>query len=437
MNKLKLRTYFTSIFVLLFILSSNTFAQSDESSISKSGSFYSLFGIGFPVETNTSRELSMGISGISLDNSQSNGLHNPALWGTNAFSTASTGFSFSKILSKDNTAESKNTALQAGYLQVTFPIYREKLGISASMYPVTRSNYRFFSTSSLLNEQNETVDYASDAYGTGGINKFEVGFGWSINKYISIGYAPSLVFLSQNNSRELFFDDGSFTTNVIDSRITGSEFSHKFGLLASLPTIFSSKDRLSFGATAILPVEIDTDESILSTRQVNNLVREVTLDDNISGGAKLPLELNSGFTYYPSNFFNVSLEGKFQQWGDTDSNLNTSNETFELSDRYKLGLGTEYHAYRNNSDSFFSNFRYNAGVAYDSGHLKTDQENINTLWFSAGLGIISPFSNSTIDLSARYGLRGTTANDLIQERIWSFNISVNLTELMFFRPKLN
>jgi hypothetical protein len=194
---------------------------------------------------------------------------------------------------------------------------------------------------------------------------------------------------------------------------------------------------LSFGATAILPVEIDTDEAILSTRQVNNQVQEVTLDENIGGGAKLPLELNSGFTYYPSTLFNVSLEGKFQQWSETDSNLNTTNDTFELSDRYKLGLGTEYHAYRTNSDNFFSNFRYNAGVAFDSGHLKTDQENINTLWFSAGLGIISPFSNSTIDLSARYGLRGTTANDLIQERIWSFNISVNLTELMFFRPKLN
>lgn len=437
MNKLNSNTIFTTVFALLFIFSNNALAQSDESSIGKSGSFYSLFGMGFPVETNTSRELSMGISGISLDNAQSNGLHNPALWGTNTFSTASTGFSLSKFLSEDNTTESKNTALQAGYLQLTFPVYREKLGISASLHPVTRSNYRFFNTSSILNEQNQTIDYASDAYGTGGISKFEIGFGWSINKNISVGYAPSLVFLSQNNSRELFFDDGSFTTNVIDSKITGSDFSHKFGLLASFPTIFSDKDRVSFGATAILPVEIETKESILSSRQVNNQVQEVTLDENVGGKAELPLELNSGFTYYPSTLFNVSLEGKFQQWSETNFNLNTTNDTFELSDRYKLGLGAEYHAYRTNSNSFFSNFRYNAGMAYDSGHLKTAQENINTLWFSAGLGIISPLSNSTIDLSARYGLRGTTANDLIQERIWSFNISVNLTELMFFRPKLN
>ncbi len=151
----------------------------------------------------------------------------------------------------------------------------------------------------------------------------------------------------------------------------------------------------------------------------------------------MPTEFNAGVTYYPSTLVNFSVEGKFQQWSDAKSDMSSNKGNFELTDRVKLGLGGEYHPYKTNSLSFLSNFRYSGGVSYDSGHLKTLDEDINTLWFSAGLGIISRFSYSSIDLSARYGLRGTTSNDLIREKIWSFNLSVNLTERMFFRPKLN
>ncbi len=108
-----------------------------------------------------------------------------------------------------------------------------------------------------------------------------------------------------------------------------------------------------------------------------------------------------------------------------------------MSDRYRLGLGTQYHPYQLGSEKFLSKFKYSAGVTYDTGHLTIDNQNIETLWFSAGLGILSPRSRSSVDVSFRYGLRGTTSANLVQERIWAINLSVNLAELMFFRPKLN
>jgi hypothetical protein len=63
-----------------------------------------------------------------------------------------------------------------------------------------------------------------------------------------------------------------------------------------------------------------------------------------------------------------------------------------------------------------------------------DQE-IRTLWLHTGLGILSR-SSSSLDVSLRYGFRGTTESSLIEENIWAIGLSVNLAEIMFLRPKL-
>jgi hypothetical protein len=39
-------------------------------------------------------------------------------------------------------------------------------------------------------------------------------------------------------------------------------------------------------------------------------------------------------------------------------------------------------------------------------------------------------------VSVRYGFRGTTESNLIEENIWAIGLSVNLAEIMFLRPKL-
>lgn len=416
---------------------SQAFAQSNNRSINNSGSFYSLFGVGFPVENNTARELSLGISGVSLDNTQSNSLSNPALWGKNTYSTTSSGFSLSQYQATDNVSESVNSDLSASYLQLTLPIFKQKLGISASLYPVTSSDYRYFNTGTLVTSEDESIDYVSDISGSGGINKLEFGIGWNINKNFAVGYAPSLAFISHESTSELFFSQNDFQYNFVDSKVTGSSISHRFGALLTFRELLRNNDKIGIGASYILGTDISTEEISETTRQVNNRPQNIALGETFYGNAKLPTEFNAGVTYYPSSLVNFSVEGKFQQWSDAESDLRSNKGNFELTDRVKLGLGGEYHPYKTNSLSFLSNFRYSGGVSYDSGHLKTLDEDINTLWFSAGLGIISWFSNSSIDLSARYGLRGTTSNDLIREKIWSFNLSVNLSEFMFSRPKLN
>lgn len=428
--------HFLVLLVFLFP-ASKAFAQVEGASESRSGSFYSLFGVGYPTDNNNARELGLGIIGVSLDNMQSNSLQNPALWGRNSLSTASTGLNLSKYQASSQGATNANALLEVGYFQVTLPIVREKFGVSASMYSVTRSNYRFVTIDSTTASANNVVNYASDIRGAGGINKLEVGFGWSINKNISLGYAPSLTFISQNNSQDVFFNKSGFGTSNLDAKVTGTALGQRFGALLTFRNLLSSRDRISIGAEATLPITIDAKKTKTVKKIVGNQQQEVTLGTAQKGDVKLPLGLKGGITYYPSQLLNISAEGLYQGWGSYKSAFDPNTQlNIKMSDRHKLGLGVGYHPYRTNSAKFLSNFRYSGGISYDSGHLTIKNHDINTLWFSAGLGIISPRSSSTVDLSIRYGLRGTTDNNLIREKIWAFNLSVNLSELMFFRKKL-
>lgn len=425
------------IIVLLLFSTQNVLAQIEGASESRSGSFYSLFGVGYPTDNNNARELGMGIIGVSLDNNQSNSLQNPALWGKNSLTTASSGINLSRFDVSDNTSQNVNALLEVGYLQVTLPLYREKLGMSMSMYAETRSNYRFITIDSTAISPDNMVNYASDIRGAGGVNKLEFGLGWNINKNISVGYAPSLTFIAQNNSQDVFFDQSGFNPSNLDAKVTGTAMGHRFGSLLTFRKLFNGKDRLTVGATATLPITIDAEEELTVRKSVNAQDQEVILRTPEKGQVTLPMELKGGLTYYPSQLVNISLEGLFENWSKYSSDFDPNNELSMMKDRVKFGIGGEYMPYRTNSDKFLSNFRYSGGVSYDTGHLNIQNEDINTLWFSSGLGIISPRSSSSIDLSVRYGLRGTTNNNLIKENIWSFNLTVNLSELMFFRKRLN
>jgi hypothetical protein len=431
--------FLKALLLVLIVLfpSKQLLAQIEGASESSSGSFYSLYGVGYPTDISSTRALGLGILGVSLDNSNSNSLQNPAMWGKNTLATASSRFNFTQFNNSNQNSNSTNTLFNAGYLQATFPISRGKVGFSASMYSVSRSNYRFVTFDSVATPDGQSVEYASDIRGNGGINKMELGFGWNINNNIAVGYAPSLTFVSQNNSRDVFFNQSGFANNNLDSKVTGTAIGHRLGALLNFRELLRKGDRVSVGLSATLPINIEAEENITVRKMVNNQDLEVSLKDPEKGTIKLPLELKYGLTYYPSGLVNFSVEGLYEQWSNYESPFDQDNVAANLSDRYKLGLGGEYHPYRTNSERFLSNFRYSAGVSYDTGHITMQNQDINTLWFSAGLGILSPRSNSSVDFSIRYGLRGTTKNNLVRENIWAFNLSVNLSELMFYRQKFN
>jgi len=424
------------IAVFLSLSWSIAFAQSEDGKAT-SGSVYSKIGIGYPVATGNVASQSMGLFGVSFNDPFTGSLANPAHWGNTVYGLGSGGIGIQSYNASDANQSVKNTNFSVSQFQLQLPINRGKFGISGSFAPVTDASFRTFTEDTRFigtGSQQDTVNIEMENRGSGGLNRAELGFGWKINSNISVGYAASIVFLSQDDGFTASFPQSFYRPANYTIESSGVGFGNRVGAFIQLPGVFKKKDQLGIGASVSLPVSVDAEQK--QTGTISNGAFTVTDElPNSDGTIKIPMKINAGVSYRPNNLMIVGLEGLYQGWSNYENDFKPSEEDLFV-DRYKVGMGMQYSPYLTGSSKFLSAFKYRAGISYDTGHLQIRGQRINTLMFSLGLGIRSPRSRSTIDLSLEYGIRGTSSSNLVKEQILGVRLSLNLAEIMFFRPKL-
>lgn len=421
------------ITILFGLYGSVAFAQSEDNK-AQSGSVYSKLGIGYPLDMGNTAAQSMGLLGISYNETFVAGLANPAHWGSTVYGLGTGGIGIQSFNASSATQSATNTDFSVTQFQLQLPLIRGKLGLSGSFSPITEASFRTYEETQRITHglQQDTLFFGKENRGSGGVNRAELGLGWEINPNISVGYAASVVFLSMDNSFFAYFPQQPYRDANFTIETHGAGFGNRFGTFIQFPNLFREGDHLGIGATVNLPVTLHSEQK--QTGIIDG-GRTTGAFSSSEGDIKLPMKISAGISYRPGDLLMVGAEGLYQEWSSYQNNLKTSEEQF-FADRYKVGLGLQYFPYVTGSDKFLSNFKYRVGASYDTGHLRVEGQKINTLKFSFGLGILSPRSNSSIDLSFEYGIRGTKSLNLAQEQIWGVRLSLNLAELMFFRPKL-
>jgi hypothetical protein len=429
---------FILTFTLLFF--ANGYVQAQEADRANSGSFYSGIGFGAPHDLKSPFSVGMGLTGVSNFDGYSASISNPAQWGLISFSQGHLGIGLDQFESQDNTntIESSNFAIEN--FQFAFPLLRNRLGASVAFSPVVRSDFRqrsqdFFNPMPGLADD---IEYLINTVGSGGVNRFEVGFGFRPINRVSVGYALSANILSLQNQVSPVFSDVQYRGVQFNRETEGHSLGHRFGLFIYSGSLLRSNDQISFGATLSLPISIDAERSVTSFRTINGQRSQIDINEGSPerfGTVKLPLEFNTGLTYNLSRFTNVVAELLVQQWDDAEYSFNPTQQNY-FKDRVRAGFGLQYHPYRSDQfGGFFSNFKYSVGTTYDTGHLSIHGEDIETLFLNAGIGLMSQRTASSIDLSVHYGIRGTDSSDLVKESIWGFKLSLNLAEFMFSRQR--
>lgn len=433
------RALLISFLLTLCTLQSNAQIADDKA---RSGSVYSNLGVGFPVDLSSSSARGMGLTGVSFSETYIPGLANPAEWSNTVYTLASGGFSFQKFNASDNTSKSENSVFAANNFQLQFPIVRDKLGVSISFAPVTRSNFRIINTQTQIigsGTQADTLVASIENRGKGGVNNLELGFGWKISDNISIGYAASLELASLDNTITALFANSNYQGVTFNLQTSGTGFGNRFGTLINVPSLFADNDQLQLGAAVRMPVLINSERIQQADKPLGaSQVESVTVDAGGGlgdGEIRMPLEISGGLTYRPVRTLYLTSEALYQQWSDFRYSFSLRQQNV-MTDRYKGGIGFRYFPFISGTNTFLSRFKYRAGISYDTGHLNINGQKIETWMFSAGIGIPSPKSRSSIDLGFYYGIRGTETQNLVKESIWGLRLSINLAELMFVRPKL-
>lgn len=429
---------FVVIFLLAFFLPNTVEAQAD-SQVS-GGSFYSGIGFGAPVDQFSPYSMGMGLTGVSNYTGFSPSISNPSHWGLIRFSQGNLAASVNQFEARDQSDIAQNASFAIESFQLAFPIFRDRLGMSVSFTPTVRNEFRqvSFGEFNPLPGFSDNIEYEVSTIGSGGINRFEAGFGFRVTDFLSVGYAISSNQLTINHEMFPAFSNIEFRSNQFNRKLDGNAFGHRFGVYAFRSGLLRSEDQLAFGATLSLPLSISAEESITSFRQINNQRVRIELNENSPqrfGSVKLPLEINTGLTYNLNRFTNVVAELLIQRWDEAEYSFNQNQEQY-FKDRVRAGLGFQYHPYRSDQPGgFLSNIKYSIGTTYDSGHLSIHGQDIETIFLNAGIGLMSQRTPSSIDLSFHYGFRGTDSSNLVKENIWGFKLSLNMAELMFLRQR--
>ncbi len=425
---------FLTIFLALLYSVQKLQAQNEEG---KSGTVYSSYGIGMPLQLNTAQEKAMGISGVSFNDISSPGLSNPAFWGMGSYTRISANFDYTNYSIEDAQNKGKNSLLQVSNFQALFPLIKNKLGLSLALYPETRTSYNVNSVRN-ISVGGSDLEYFSNRTGSGGITKFEIGLGYKLLKNLSVGYAPSYSFLTEKEEKNTQFFDPNFNANTEQQNVSGTSISHRFGALLNFSRILLPSDKLQVGLSFYLPTNYEASRISETIKNIDGINETIIVGQKEEAIISTPVKYGGGLTYYSSPKFNISAEFMAENWEDADYGFSNVEEGY-LKNRAIYGLGTQFHPYKSRSTNFLSRFKYSLGLSYDTGHLRIQNEDISTLWFSAGVGLVSPnvLSASSFDLSLQYGIRGTTNQNLVKESIFGINLSINLTELMFLQRKLN
>lgn len=416
-------------------------AHSQSGDLTRSGSFYSGFGFGSPVDVKSPYTEGMGLAGVSAFTNMSASTANPAHWGLIGFTQGNVRLGLNSFRARDNASSANSALLAFENFQMVFPVLRNKMAVSASFTPMTRSDFEVFNESSFDPVDGvgiDPVNYITNIRGSGGINRFEIGLGYRITELISAGYAFSANLLAQQQESTVGFSDSRYSAILTTREINGHGFGHRFGLFMYKEDIFNEDDQISIGASVSLPVDIDAERTISTFRTVENQRTLIELNEGSAdreGLATLPLEFNAGLTYNLSRFVNVSAEMMMQDWDAAQYSYSPDQEAY-FKNRVKTGFGVQYHPYRaDQPGGVLSGLKYSIGTTYDTGHLSINGKSIETVMVNAGIGLISRRSASSVDLNFHYGIRGTQSSNLVKENIWGFTLSLNLAEFMFVRQR--
>lgn len=403
----------TSIVVLYSVFS---FAQQSTSSP------YSYFGIGETKFKGTPEQRAMGGLGILPDSTHIN-LLNPASYSTLKLTAISVGggTTFNKMSSDQASETAKRTSLD--YLAVGIPM--GKFGAVLGLNPQTAVGYKV----QTISQDNTTINHS---VGEGGSNRVFMGGAYQITPKLSFGVDASYNFGTIETINDVYLTSTLYSTRVINN-LDLSGFNFNLGLMYRTKI----KEKYEIYTSAVYSPSYNMD--ITRNKNAGTLIptnsgssyddyiefdqekESYTMPSKVSLGAGVGVLrkwlVGAEITQIGKSPFNTPLSGG-------TANLDNKNAT-------RFSLGGYYIPKYNSFTNYFHRVTYRAGVRYENTGLVVNNQTINDMGVSAGLGLPVGNGFSDLTLAFEYGQRGTKSAGLVQENYFNISIGLTITDRWF------
>jgi hypothetical protein len=220
-------------FLFLFFFAFSVTAQVSTSSP------YSRYGIGDLQFGGFSKNLGMGGMGFALSQPFNINFNNPATYSSIALTTfeaAGTGSMYEQHNATSQHAFQYNADF--GYLAMGFPLISKKWGFSFGILPYSSVGYGI--ADKQINKVSGDVQYHTYE-GSGGLNQFYMGTGFSLGKNFFAGVNASFLFGTINQLRKVEYPSNSYYNTKLTDETIINNFYFNAGLLKTFDSLAIAK----------------------------------------------------------------------------------------------------------------------------------------------------------------------------------------------------
>lgn len=389
------------------------------------GSIYSLIGIGDLRYLPNVRAAGMGYAGYALTSPYTINTLSPATWGKIDHPRVEASMLYEGFNSSTS-AQSRFLARgDVGGAILAYPLSRpDGIVLALGFTPYSKVDYGTYSSGSYVTAS-DTMLYSVKHAGTGGISKGQLGLSYSPTRSVSVGASLNYLFGTMERAttmtpRNPTYYDGSQNEQTTMNGATVTFAVH----LDSLEEVASFLKPFAFGFVATTRAALTT-----THRYVYTFTDQADTSSEDTNILTVPAAFGVGIAYHPGDRWILAADYATQAWstmefrGQTPSGIRNS---------WFAGVGVERLPAREAGVPVFDRVAYRFGFKYESTYHNPDGNGINYWAVTGGLGI--PVSSSArLNLAVEYGSRGTTATQLIQDKILRFSASLSISEQWFVR----
>lgn len=429
------KTYSALIIAGLVLLPAFLFAQFNNNTTSP----FSRFGLGDLHGYTHGRTAAMGSATLGSRNSQQINFANPASY----TSTDSLAFLFEFGLTgkfsdyKNNIGSYTTNDINFRYFSMSFPINR-RVSTAIGLTPYSDIGYDIQVNQELENSGPARHIY----YGEGSLTRAFLGFGVRPLKNISVGANIFYFFGSLSRNASITFPENleMYIVQKNDA-LRLRDFGLNFGIQATLP--MENEQLVTIGATLENKPKFTSFNSDISFKSL--VIRDpsgnpygdsdtISFRSEVKGKIQMPLSAGVGLSYVKKNKLEINADYYFQQW----SKATFFGEPYHfLTDRSIFAVGGEYIPDKFSIRNYTSRIAYRAGLNYENSYLIIGNQQVSDFGISFGVGLPVYRSNSTINISAELGKRGSTKNNMVRENYMKLNLSVNLYDFWFIKRRFD
>lgn len=444
-----------TVFTVFILLASYSNAQSDLASP------YTVFGPGMANYTQTVSQAGMGGAGVALFDPYKMNFSNPANQAYHLETIFETSGKGTHSTFSTNDGEFENQSFLLNNLSLSFPIKRGVWGMSIGLQPYTTVGYDVLTT---LPNPDLGIDPVTKYTGDGGISQGYLSMGHKFfNKVdsarnvrsLALGATFNFNFGTVDNNRQLSFpgDVSSVGIRIEESTLL-RDASFDLGMQYQTNIIKRTQDRnrylkLLLGATYALGMDLNAQRS--------SYAYNFTQSSLFPGDTLYANEREKGIIHVPTKYtigmgldyvtaqrrrYRLAIDYSSQNWSEYKEEFASENRQFQFQDSWRISTGFEYTP-ELGATEYLRTVEYRLGFDYEKSNLNLRGTDINDLGMSFGLSLPlhhrRGLTKSTFHIAGKYGVQGTTDNNLIQENYFrifvGFSFTPHFRNRWFVQPK--